>query len=60
MLCVEVGAAFEMKQAVKTMDAVIGKREPRCQCMGNGGLEVLLLGICFFPKMLDCFLYRYK
>lgn len=60
MLCVEVGAAFEMKQAVRTMGAVTGKREPPCQCVGRAGLEISLLGVCFFPQMLDCFSYRYK
>lgn len=37
MLCVEVGAAFGMKRAVKTIGAVTGKREPRCQCVASGG-----------------------
>lgn len=37
MLCVEVGAAFGMKQAVKTIGAVTGKCEPRCQCVASGG-----------------------
>lgn len=60
MSCVEVGAAFEMKQAVKTMGTVTGKCEPQCQCVGSGGLEVSLLGVCFFPEMLECFSYRYK
>lgn len=40
MLCAEIGAAFEVKQAVKTMRAVTGKCEPQCQCVGSGGLEV--------------------
>lgn len=60
MLCVEVGAAFEMKQPVGTMGANTGKCEPCCQCVGSAGLEVSLLGVCFFPKTLDCFPYRYK
>lgn len=49
-----------MKQAVKTMGAVTGKGEPQCQCVGSGDLEVSLLGVCFFPEMLGCFLCRYK
>lgn len=49
-----------MKQAVKTMDSVTGQCEPQCQCCGKCDLEISLLEVCFLPKILDCFSYRYK